>query len=401
MERLFLRLPAQPGGAIAAVSYGAGQWQRLGAWQSLETIATELLTDIDVPVVLLTPVGMDIALVIEASARQRKEAGTGLVALAEEQLGEDYERLHWSLTDIDDYSVLARGISLSYLQRWLDLFQAQGIRPIAAIPEASLLHSDSEHWLWYPVADEVYLQAEPGDAALVALSDAIIVLEQLLSRRKGSAPVRLRFPQGITLPTLPERISPAPAPWQDWCDLLKQQATARWSAHPYNWLNGVLAPQSAYPWSPRWKWAVAAVLVACVAMIASDRFMAYTLNAEATLARAEAEQSYRQYFPDERRITNLSRQFSARQAAGNTLAPEIILQLVAQTAPSSNWQIKQFDYRDTVPARVDVAGGVLDEINGWSQSLEAQGLSVKVENARLDAGVAQATLLIGSVGGKR
>lgn len=401
MERLFLRLPARAGGEISAVAIEAGQWQRLGSWQSLSAIVTELIAGADVPVVLVTPVGMDIALVIEASVRQRKEAGTGLVALAEEQLGEDFERMQWSLTAIDEYSVLARGISMDYLQRWLALFAEQGIRPVAAIPEASLLHSDGEHWLWYPVADEVYLQAEPGEAALVAMADASVVLEQLLMRRKGSAPVRLRHPHGERLPSLPDRISLTPAPWQDWCDLLKQQATSRWSSHPQNWLTGALAPQSQYPWSPRWKWALTAAAMVCAVMIASDRYVAHTLSMEAAAARAEAEQAYRQYFPDERRISNLKRQFAARQAAGNTLAPEIVLQLVAQTAPSIDWQIKQFDYRDSVPTRIEVAGGVLDEISTWSQALEAQGVSVRVENARLDAGVAQATLLIASTGGKR
>ena len=116
MERLFLRLPTLNSGDITAVSYAEGQWQRLGTWQSVDAIAEELLANADVPVVLVTPVGIDIALVIEASARQRKEAGIGLVALAEEQLGEDFERLQWSLTDLDEGTVLARGISLSYMQ---------------------------------------------------------------------------------------------------------------------------------------------------------------------------------------------------------------------------------------------------------------------------------------------
>lgn len=401
MDRLFLRLPAVAGAEITALAYTDCQWQRMGAWLSLDAIANELMASADIPVVLVTPVGIDIALPIEASARQRKEAGVGLVAMAEEQLGEDFERLQWLLTELDDTSVLARGISLSYLQHWLALFHGHGIRPVAAIAEASLLQSDSEHWLWYPVGEEVYIQAGPGDAALVRADDAPMVLEQLLVQRKASAPVRLRYPQGTNLPVLSERISLAPAPWQDWADLIKPQAMARWATHPQNWLTGVLAPQSQYPWSPRWKWALAAVALACVTMIASDRFMAHQLNNEAALARAEAEQTYRQYFPEERRITNLARQFAARQAAGNTLAPEVVLQLVAQTAPSADWQIKQLDYRDTVPARFDVAGGVLDEINAWSQALEAQGLSVTVENARLDNGIAQATLLIASNGGKR
>jgi type II secretion system protein L len=401
MERLFLRLPALAGGEISAVSYAAGQWQRMGTWKAIDAIAQELMVNADVPVVIVTPVGVDIALVIEASARQRKEAGNSLVVLAEEQLGEDFERLQWSLSEINEHSVLARGISLAYLQQWLSLLHEQGIRPVAAIPESALLQSDSEYWLWYPVGDEVYLQAELGEAALVAEGDATMVLEQLLTRRKDSAPVRLHYPQGVTLPTLPERISPSPASWQDWADLLRQQTNARWAIHPHNWLTGTLAPQSQYPWSPRWKWSIAMLVAACLAMIISDSFMTYTLRSEAAVARAEAEQSYRQYFPEERRITNLARQFAARQAAGNTLAPEVVMQLVAQTAPSANWQIKQFDYRDNVPARIDVAGGVLDEINDWSQALEVQGMSVKVENARLDNGVAQATLLVASAGGKR
>lgn len=401
MERLFLRLPASNSNDIAAVSYADGQWTRQGTWQSIEALANELLADRDVPVVLITPVGQDISLLIEASARQRKEAGVNLVALAEEQLGEDYERLQWTLQSIDEYQVLARGISQHYMQQWLALFHEHAIRPVAAIAETSLLPTDPEHWLWYPVAGEVFIQAAPGEAALIASADAPFVIEQLLATHKSSAPVRLRYPQGASLPTLPERISPTPAAWQDWADLLKQHAHTRWPGHSQNWLTGALAPQSQYPWAPRWKWAAAMLVLASVLMIAVDRFSAYQLSSEASIARTEAEQLYKQYFPDERRMSNLSRQFAARQSAGNALAPEIVLQLVAQTSPSIDWQIKQFDYRDNAPVRVDVSGGVLDEINAWSQALESQGVSVKIENSRLDNGVAQATLLIASTGGKR
>lgn len=392
---LFLRLPASGTEALQAVSCIQGHWQRLAAWQTLDELARWYQGHRGLPVTLVTPAGLDIALVLEASARQRREAGTDLISLAEESLAEDYERLHWTLDSLDESHVLARGISLAWLESWLTLLREREIQPKVAIPEAALLHADRDSWVWLPAGEgEVFLQAEPGQAALISQSDAGLLLEQLYAQRSPQTPVRLRYPQGCDLPALPAGVQPAAAPWRDWADLLKTQTAGVWSRHPQNWLSGSLAPRTSSPWSPWWRAAVATCVLAVLVQTVADRYEAHRLNMAAAQARGDAEQLYRGLFPDDRRITDLERQFSLRlKSAGGVSAPEM-LQLLAQTAPTPQWQVQKLEYRQSGSSSVEISGGALGEVQAWAGNLSAQGLNASVQNARLESGQARARLVI-------
>jgi len=396
MDMLFLRLPHHAGGILQAVSCIQGHWQRLASWRSLDELAAwSQSQQRQLPVVLVTPAGLDIALVLEATPRQRREAGVGLVSLAEESLAEDYERLHWTLDSLDETHVLARGIRLEWLKQWLDLLRERGLQVKAAIPEAALLNADAESWVWLPSEGEVFIQAEAGQAALISARDAALLLEQLLAQRAVKTPVRLRHPQGSVLPALPEGVQPSPAPWQDWADLLKTQPPALWLRHPQNWLNGALQPRSTQAWSPLWKVAGLLLVVSVLMQVAADRYEARKLTAQADAARAEAARLYSQWLPGEPVRGDLAATFKRQLARAGRMAPDQVMQVLAQTAPSAQWQVQRLEFREGGATSVDVTGtNNLGEAQTWVAELGSLGLSASLENARLEAGQARAKIVI-------
>lgn len=402
MDTLFLRLPATASEAIQTVCFRQGHWQRLGAWAVDAGLDQQWRSLKDLPVVLITPVGMDIGIVLQASQKQRREAGQDLVALAEDQVAEDYERLHWTLQGIDDQHVLARGIHKRWLQAWQERLQAGGLDVRAAIPESALFNQDHETWLWLPAGEHaVYWQMELGQGAVVQRSDIAQLMQAQLERQPLLASVRLRYPQGTSLPALPERIQPAPAPWQDWTDLLKTQNSGFWLQHPQNWLTGDLARKAVAGHTSRWIGVAALAVAAFLVQVGLDRYETHRLNAEASAARQEAESIYKAAFPDDRRIVNLARQFKARQAQASAVDPARLLQLLAQTAPNANWQITRMDYQDAAAARVEISGPALADITLWANQLASAGVITQIDNARLDNGIAKAKLQLRVESGAR
>lgn len=393
MDTLFLRLPATATEAIQTVCFRQGHWQRLGSWAVDAELDQQWRSLKDLPVVLITPVGMDIGVVLQATLKQRREAGSELVALAEDQVAEDYERLHWTLQGVDDQQVLARGINKRWLQAWQQRLQASGLDVRAAIPESALFNQDHETWLWLPAGDSaVYWQMELGQGAVVQRSDIAQLMQAQLERQPLLASVRLRYPQGASLPALPDRIQPAPAPWQEWTDLLKTQNSGYWLQHPQNWLVGDLANRPVTGQKSRWGLVVLLAITAMLIQVGLDRYETYRLQSQANMARQEAESIYKATFPDDRRIVNLARQFKAKQAQASQVDPAQLLQLLAQTAPNANWQITRLEYLEAAATRVEISGPSLADINTWANQLNAAGASTQIDNARLDNGVAKAKL---------
>ncbi|MES3040999.1 MAG: type II secretion system protein GspL [Pseudomonadota bacterium] len=402
MDTLFLRLPATATEAMQPVCFRQGHWQRLGSWAVDAELDQQWKSLKDLPVVLITPVGMDASIILQATPKQRREAGLNLVTLAEDQMAEDYERLHWTLHSVDDQQVLARGISKSWLQAWRDRLQASGLNIRAAIPESALFNQDHETWLWLPAGETaVYWQMELGQGAVVQRSDISALMQAQLDRQPLLSSVRLRYPQGTDLPVLPERIQPTPAPWQDWADLLKTQSSGYWLQHPQNWLVGDMANKAVSGGQSRWYWIALLAITAVLIQIGLDRYETNRLKAQASAARLEAESIYRAAFPDDRRIVNLARQFKAKQAQGSSVDPAQLLQLLAQTAPNANWQITKLEYQDAAATRVEISGPALADINTWANQLNAAGVSTQIDNARLDNGVAKAKLQLRVSSGAR
>lgn len=403
MDMLFLRLPAHAGDLLQAVSCRDGHWLREGSWHKPEELSGWLQAQAGTPLLLLVPPAREVSAVIEAGVKQRREAGDSLVALAEDQVAEDYEKLHWSLSPLDDQRVLARGVQRAWLQGWVELLQRQGAKIAAALPESMLYHDDSGSWLWLPQGEEVWLQAGAGQSAVVAASDAFALLADLAGRRPvGGAPMRLRYPPGSLLPSLPASLQPAMTPWQDWATLLKQLPATRWQTHPLNWLRGTQRAEGDS--ARRSPWVIAAVLLLAVCLLQTgmNRLQAKRWQADADAAYTLAEQRYRQWFPDERRISNLERQFDARVRASHQVTLPQLLQLLADTSPASvTWQLDKMEYKHDAPLQLDVSGGSPAAMQEWASALNQRGLSAEVLSTRVEAGVPRARLSLGRTQGER
>lgn len=400
MDTLFLRLPALATEPIQTVCFRQGHWQRLGSWSVDEDLAQQWQSLSELPVVLVTPVGMDISVVLQATPRQRRESGTALVSLAEDLVAEDYERLHWTLQSIDDQQVLARGINKHWLQSWRDALQQQGLKVKAAIPESVIFGQDHDTWLWLPAGPtSVYWQMELGQGAVVEKSDIALLMDAQLSRSPLSGFIRLRYPQGVELPTLPDRIQPAVAPWQDWTDVLKTQSSRFWAQHTQNWLAGELSQQEASPNQSRWMWVAGLAVLAVILEVGLNTLETRRIQQQTVAAQTEAEALYRSLFPEERRIINLARQLKAKKAQVSAVDPAQLLQILAQTAPNATSQILKLAYQDAALTHVDIATSSLADINQWSDRLTAAGLVAQVENARVESGSAKARLQLRVNGG--
>ncbi len=395
MDCLFLRLPPPGDAGLMAISCRQGQWTAMASNLSLSDFTQQYADSRDLSLCLLTPVGQDIALVLEATAKQRREAGLGLVSMVEDQLSEDYENLHWTLSPLDDHHTLARGINKQWLRYWLDALNEAGFTPSIALPEAVLLNAEADSWVLYPVGDEIFLQAEPGQSALVHKQDLPFLLDSLLASRKTSTPVRLRYPQALSVPEQwPEAIQASPAPWQDWTDLLRNKDKAALQKHSQNWLVDDFAIAKPNAWSARWRIAAAAALTVFVLQGSLNHLEAKRLNQQAEQATSDATLLFRQLFPAEQRIVNLERQVNSRLTVGSQQSVTAMLQLLAETAPSEKWQIQRFELNKSGVANADILGDDLAGTQQWLTRLGAKGINATIENARFEAGEARARLVL-------
>jgi|GEM_PF-95803 len=128
--------------------------------------------------------------------------------------------------------------------------------------------------------------------------------------------------------------------WQPYlAALLPDQLTAR---HAFNLATYVREHRISGYWR-----AVAAVLVMCIAaQMLSDGLKIWRYNRVADATHAQAEKQYRQWFPDEHHIVNLTRQMKGHlNAAGG--ADMTALSLISQVGPAlsqSHLQAKKMRY---------------------------------------------------------
>lgn len=397
MSVLFLRCPSQSNASYSTVLYG----ERLAVPRAFATLAEALATiTTDTPVVVITPITHEVVFEVVASAKQRKEAGANLAVLVEDQLADDYENLHWLSSELDAQHALLRGISRSYLTGLLSTLASHGVKPALVLPESALLPEVGERWLWYPISEqEVYLRFDEHEAAVVLQADAALVLSTM--QQKAGRSVTLHCPQLAKLPELPAEISVSSGTWSQWADLLRAQSAAQWLKSKDTWLVGEFAHQTVSAWSPRWRLAVAA---SAAALLISYGYMALSnqMMQKRTLElHDQSAQMYQRFFPAERRVAQIEQRFAQKLAKQNDLAGTQILQAMAQTSPSPEWQVVSVDYRFDNVTKIDVKGGALTDLDVWAQRLAAMSLTVQVDKARLDNGIAMATLNFSRSGGKR
>lgn len=399
-DRMFVRLPAQADGELQWLWQHQGQWTA-GAWMAPADLERWATAHPELPCTLLVPVGLDCNVRLIASLKQRREAGADLVALAEDQVGEDYERLHWVLVPGEGDELQARGIRADWLGEWLNLARDAGLNVDGVLPEALLYSVDEASWLWLPVGPEVYLAVGQGQAVLYPTDAAAELLAGWYERQAFLAPVRLRHPQGAALPALPEGIQPVPVPWQNWCDLVRTQPARFWQRHPQSWLQGDFAPKAAAAIDGRWRWVAAAAAVFLMIQVGLDRWQAYQARVQADQLLSELEMRYRQLFPQERNTMDLDRLITAHLQDGTGTGLPQLLEQMAETAPAQPGVIDKVSYRMRSASEVEVSGGQLGGLEQWASALTAAGVPARVLNAQVEGGIVHARLELLASGSNR
>lgn len=394
MDTLFLRLPARQADGLHAVGRNASGEPVTLRFDSRQSLADWLAEHAQVPVVLIVPPAWHTDVVIQATARQRKEAGNELVALAEEQLAEDYDLLTWSLIPLDDQQVLARGMQTELLDAWVSLIEAPGNRVLAAIPEVSLFEVSNGQWLWLPQGDEIYLQTAPGEAAL--LDPATVPDLAGLTGDSLRADVTIVHPLSYRLPALPAFVRPLPASWSDWTQAVLGMGVT-WARHPANWLKGRAVRHEAAVIDKRVFLAAALTLVVFLLQGMMNRQDAARDVAAADQASSDSVRLYRGWFPQERSVTDVERQLKAKLPTASRPALLQLMQTVAQSAPAGKrWQLRELDYGADKPLTLVVLGESEADMKTWMLAMRQNDLAASLVNVQQEAGQVLATLRIES-----
>lgn len=257
--------------------------------------------------ILLYAPGQDVRLL--AAAVPAKQASKALLAVPyalEEQFAEDVETLHFAVAS----QPLANGewpvavVAASHMREWLAPFSARGLVPEALIPETlALPWQDDSRWT---------ALAEPGHASVrtglyAGFGCMAEDLEMFLGLAEGETkkPLRILISKGVDtdftrlereLELLPGLDHP-----------LEAFARHYRPAQSINLLQGAWAQKSSY--SKEWQlWKpVAGLLVACFVLGAiSNGLTAFKLKRQVAQQQAANEQRFRELFPSEQRIVNLS-----------------------------------------------------------------------------------------------
>lgn len=400
MSVLFLKLPAQAGASYQTVSY-AERVSAIRDWSSLSEAISGADISPETPLVVVTPITQEVAFEVPATPKQRREAGVNLAALVEDQLADDFEQMHWLISEVDTATALLRGISRQYLRSVLAELAGHGLTPKCIVPEGALLPTLNDRWLWYPIGEhEVFIRFDAHEAALVATADARFVLESQMAKM-DRASVSLHCPESARLPDLPVGVTRSSGTWAVWSDLLRAHSAVHWLRQAPQWLVGEFAVQEAARWSPAWRAALAVLSLSLVIIYGYALLATAQIEQRTAAVQQESSGIYQRLFPDERRLDNLAQRFARKLSGQSSRTGSQLLQALAETAPNPNWQIQQFDYRFDNQTRVELAGGALDELDGWTQRLTDMGLNVRIENSRQDKGVAMASLLFNAKAGVR
>jgi general secretion pathway protein L len=149
---------------------------------------------------------------------------------------------------------------------------------------------------------------------------------------------------------------------------------AQYIRHPYNVLPKTKAQLSGY-----WR-AIAAVLVATLLVqMLYDGVRTWRYNKIAEQTHAMAVQQFQSWFPDERRIVNLRRQFEGHLQSNSNM-DLTALSLISRVGPllqQANLPASQVQYRDNVLELTIIASG-LPALESLRSQLSDQGLNAEL-----------------------
>ncbi|MEC7120125.1 MAG: type II secretion system protein GspL [Pseudomonadota bacterium] len=153
--------------------------------------------------------------------------------------------------------------------------------------------------------------------------------------------------------------------------ILPEQTTR----HPFNFLPKAKGVQL----SPYWKVLAASVLLAVLVQVIHDGLTAWRYQQVANATQQQAEQQFRQWFPDEQRIINLRRQMEGRLQGGNE-QDVMALMLIGRVGPvlqQAQLVAQSVRYRDEV-LELNVVANHLSALEELKNQFNQQGLNAEL-----------------------
>lgn len=345
---------------------------------------------------------------------------TGLIALSEWQLADNWDAL-LSATAIEpqrDVTVFFPSSSAQLLQRTMSRQQRrqlgdQGVRylleeytlgsveqlavrdqligedqlNVLAVPSHTIaqyiqnmalgnwqLHALLPDFLLVPLQEQSASLLLHGRTPILRLSEGYAVLAEDLSV------VLPRLPQLTALTVLGEPTALQQEQLLDSGLLIDEQAASvqlpkTLARHPYSFL----PKPKGLAISAHWKALAAVLMLAILVQVVHDALTAWRYQQVAAATEAQAEQQFRQWFPDEQRIINLRRQMEGRLQS-NTEQDLTALSLIGRIGPvlqQAQLVAESVRYRDQVLELNIVAANLaaLEQLRG---QMSQQGLNAEL-----------------------
>lgn len=236
------------------------------------------------------------------------------------------------------------------------------------------LHALLPDFLLVPVQAERASLLLYGRTPILRLSEGYAVLAEDLSV------VLPRLPQLTDLTVLGEPTALQQEQLQASGVLLDEQAASvqlpeRLARHPYNFL----PKPKGLAISAHWKALAAVLLVAVLVQMLYDGLTAWRYQQVAAATQAQAEQQFRQWFPDEQRIINLRRQMEGRLQS-NTEQDLTALSLIGRVGPvlqQAQLVAQSIRYRDQV-LELNILAANLAALEQLRGQMSQQGLNAEL-----------------------
>ena len=349
-------------GTELAATMLLSEWQVADNWEAL---LTDTAVNPQREVTVFFPSSSAQLLQRSMSRQQRRQLGDqGVRYLLEEYTLGSVEQLavRDQLIGDDELNVLA--VPSAHIAQYIQSMALGNWQLHALLPDFLLL----------PVQAERATLLLHNRTPLLRLSEGYAVLAEDL------AVVLPRLPQLTALTVLGE---PSELQQQQLLDLeipIEYQAAslqlpAQLARHPYNFL----PKPKGLAISAHWKALAALVVLAVLVQILHDGLTAWRYQQVAKATQAQAEQQFRQWFPDEQRIINLRRQMEGRLQS-NSEQDLTALSLIGRVDPvlqQAQLVAQSIRYRDEVLELNIVASNlaVLEQLRG---QMDQQGLTAEL-----------------------
>ena len=353
------------------------------------------------PVVLLAPTENLVLTTTDLQIRQKAKLRKALPYALEEQLASDVEELHFALAPQRDERQAVAIIEKSLLEKWLDVFQSHQITPRAIIPDVLTLPWQAGDWSVACDSRRALVRTGRYSGFACDRENLAVLLDAALESEQ-TPPANLHLWQcNDEQPLAWSREQPRLMRHRCDGELLQLLAEGIDLNNSINLLQGDYSVQTDLLKSLKpWRWAAGLALLLFAIGYAGKLIERNQLEARQALVRQQAEQIYRQTFPDARKVVNPRVQMEQRLKqlrGGGKKRQDRFLDLLATggtvITADKEASLASIRYRN---GRLDlkVTAPTLSKLDSLKNRLIEAGLNTELTNADSAGGKAVGNLRI-------